>query len=675
MLRFTPKPKAPALPVLAALCCASLGGAQVLVSNGIEVIASSGAVAPGTGGLIFDLTALFDNVVIDEAGSVLFRGRLQGAGVTALNDRALFFGKNSKDLTMLIRGGDPAPGLPGLTLNNATTQGINGTVRISPDGRVVFASTLSGPGVVAANDTAFFGGFPGSLGVLVREGDQAPGAAVGTLMSSSFSSLSQQSSGLNHTGRVLFQTATAGGDTSGTANNAMWVTGLPGALELVQRKGDTVFGGAVVSALGFVSQMNDLGWILHDFTLSTTLGSTPATAANDRALWMWIPGSSPLPIVREGDPAPGTAGGTFGVASNSWFVNVGPNCFNRAGNCVFTADLTGGDASAGINDRAIYRGGAGGLAMIVRRGDPAPGTDASFGQTSNSNIALNGNTEIVFGTALVGGTSTPADDYAIYTTVGSVLQLVARESQVIPGTGGIAISSLDGNQVYLNDRGNVLFASTLTGGPLGAEFASALCAWDAVLGLTIVSYVGAPAVGDVGTFTASTTGAVQFNNGDGAALFFNHAGWFAMRMQSAEGPNYVVKGRVSSLFGSPLAISEAIGGVHRLQLGAGAANAGKLYFVAGSLAGTTPGFPFGAVTVPLNPDAYFNFTVTSPNVPPLAGTLGTLSAEGRGNATLTVPAGVSGLAGATVNHAFLAIDLSTVTATMASEPAALSFVP
>jgi hypothetical protein len=43
---------------------------------------------------------------------------------------------------------------------------------------------------------------------------------------------------------------------------------------------------------------------------------------------------------------------------------------------------------------------------------------------------------------------------------------------------------------------------------------------------------------------------------------------------------------------------------------------GDLYWVAGTAHGTVPGFAFGGLAVPLNPDGYFLFTVAHPGLPP-----------------------------------------------------------
>src|SRR5262249_44428910 len=150
-----------------------------------------------------------------------------GGDITLRNNNALFVGKTASDLSMMIRATDPAPGLPGLSLgNSAGTIGISGDFRLSPDGRTFWSSWLSGPGVVSTNDTAIFGGFPGSLALIAREGDPAPGTA-GAVFYGDLNAPGGNGSGFNSTqftainrnGTLLFESNLTGGDTT-PSNNA-----------------------------------------------------------------------------------------------------------------------------------------------------------------------------------------------------------------------------------------------------------------------------------------------------------------------------------------------------------------------------------------------------------------------------------------------------------------------
>ena len=100
-------------------------------------------------------------------------------------------------------------------------------------------------------------------------------------------------------------------------------------------------------------------------------------------------------------------------------------------------------------------------------------------------------------------------------------------------------------------------------------------------------------------------------------------------------------------------ISLSAGGTQTLSLDAGSAHAGESFVVAGSLAGTLPGFDVGGVHVPLNQDAYFQLTLNLGGVPPFIGFAGTLDANGKGTAQFSLPPGTPGvLAGLTIHHAF-----------------------
>jgi hypothetical protein len=134
------------------------------------------------------------------------------------------------------------------------------------------------------------------------------------------------------------------------------------------------------------------------------------------------------------------------------------------------------------------------------------------------------------------------------------------------------------------------------------------------------------------------------------------------------------------VFRNPLAqdkleLSVAAGGSQTLKLHA-PASAGKSYWVLGSASGTAPGIALGAVTLPLNPDPYLTYTITHPNGPVLASSLGTLDASGNAVATLNVPPGapIAPLP-LVLNHAFLVVDFAAATASFASNPTQLELVP
>ena len=118
-------------------------------------------------------------------------------------------------------------------------------------------------------------------------------------------------------------------------------------------------------------------------------------------------------------------------------------------------------------------------------------------------------------------------------------------------------------------------------------------------------------------------------------------------------------------------MSSSDGGVQRLSIRAGAANAGRVYLVVGS----TSGFAPGTLGVPVNYDAYTLLTATSPNTAPLTQSLGLLDARGRAQATFTLPAPSPAFVGTTFTHACLVLDPLSGATTLVSNPETLTILP
>jgi len=109
-------------------------------------------------------------------------------------------------------------------------------------------------------------------------------------------------------------------------------------------------------------------------------------------------------------------------------------------------------------------------------------------------------------------------------------------------------------------------------------------------------------------------------------------------------------------FGRDVAeVNATTGGTQSLFLYAGAAHAGKGYYVLGSVSGTTPGLPFNQnVLLPLNYDFYFQALLSFPNVLVL-NSFSTLDGSGNATAQFVVPPAVSIPFAVTVNHAYLVL--------------------
>lgn len=674
--------------IVLALAVSSVVSAQSILSTQGQILAQTGGPAPGITGATYSATSSFDSSVTDLNGTVLFRGKVDGGGSTLnTDDRGYWIGRGAGDLTLMLRGGtqEPSNTIPGaltnLTLSTgAQSTGLGGSPRIAPEGGyVMFGTSLWGPsaGIIATgtaatgrNDSAIYWGVPGNFQILARRGSPVPGTA-GALYETAFGSISYQTTQLNGSGVALFQTTLLGGDVVSTTNNFAWMYGNPSNLTVMLRKGDLVNvpgGTCAVSAIGFGGYMNALGQVLHDETLSTTVGTAPATAATDKVLMVYTPGVGNQILVREGDAAPGTVGAVFGAP------NISSCAFTITGNTAFTASLIGGDVSGTTNDAGIWYGGIStALQMYLRKGDALPG--ATQGETISvvytSSLQCNKNGQIATIFNLAGPSVTTANDTLIMVGLPGAFRTAAREGDAVPGLAGYTITSIvqGTSSPLLNDRGQIVFGCTITDAT-ATNSGNAYMGWDPDAGLQLISWFNDTITGPAGPFpTPLGSGGVQFNNGDGSPLSFNNNGDMTYRVNYGNGQGAITKVRLGGFQATPSSISTA-GGTQSWSLDAGAVNASRLYAIAGTLSGTRPGFTFGNSLIPLNNDAWFNLSLAAANGAVYANTVGTLDAAGKALASFNYPA-LSAFAGATFNHAFVVLDPVTGFASYVSQPAAV----
>jgi len=89
----------------------------------------------------------------------------------------------------------------------------------------------------------------------------------------------------------------------------------------------------------------------------------------------------------------------------------------------------------------------------------------------------------------------------------------------------------------------------------------------------------------------------------------------------------------------------------------GSAAAGQPYILLGSQTGTVPGQQLGGLNIPLNFDAFFEFTLLNPGPPVLRGSLGVLDDSGRATANFnTAPLSLGAFAGSRLDWAVITMD-------------------
>jgi hypothetical protein len=522
----------------AVLCLATSTQAQTpsLVATHGNVLAYSEGPVPGFPYPDEYFAYDFGLPFLAEDGTVLFTAEMEGGSITFPTNRAIFRGTSAGDLSMVVRASDPAPGLPDLHLINGAGTLSLGALRSSPDGKMLWTSWLSGPGVVSTNDTALFGGPAESPVLVAREGDPAPGTAgavYGPLVGSFGGfpgTVDTQHTAIDRNGNVLFVTYLTGGDTTASNGGAVFAGPIasPGML---LRLGDTMLPGVIASGIGGIMQTDNDGRVLIDVTLA----GAGVTTANNWSLWHHVPGVGRTMLLREGDPAPGTAGATFNNDSNTWGAGISPLGLTRDGKFLFTADLANGDVQPGWNDRAVYLGSTSAAPILISRmGDPAPGTDGTLYGYNPFNSSVNAAGRIVLQAVIAGGTVVEENDSGYWTAAapGSPLVLVAREGDPAPGTAGATFDSMVGLTSAFNDLGQIVFVANLIGGDVIPDFNNrSVYAWDPGKGLFLLGRGGesVPVSPDY-SVTPWSFAFLQNNNTDGAALGLGKNGVVAMTM-------------------------------------------------------------------------------------------------------------------------------------------------
>jgi hypothetical protein len=235
-------------------------------------------------------------------GRASFQGELSGAGVEFSNNEGFWTG-DAAGISLVARKGDPAPGLPqGVEFLGP----IGGSIGTDGTSRVV--APVLGPGIGSRNDDAIWSDRTGSLSAIVREGNPVPGMAPGVVFGSGVNLGSSYTFPLvqfNDGSQLAVQAGLVGPGIDSFNDEGIFVE-RNGALVLVARDGDDApgydnggfFGGGSVSAHFFSLVHNDAGHVAF-------IADVGESNWRDTVIYSDRSGSL-LPVVRAGDPAPGT---------------------------------------------------------------------------------------------------------------------------------------------------------------------------------------------------------------------------------------------------------------------------------------------------------------------------------------------------------------------------------
>lgn len=175
----------------------------------------------------------FGEATINDVGGLLFRGSLRRGlgGVTVDNDDGLWTTRKGDALELLAREGEQVSGAAfGINYGAFYYYALNNEGQSASTGYL----QLGSGGVTSENDAVVFAELSGSLGILAREGDYAPGTFNGEVFSAFDSPM------LNSAGQLAFygKLKTGIADVTSSNDEGIWAQDIFGSLKLIVREGD-----------------------------------------------------------------------------------------------------------------------------------------------------------------------------------------------------------------------------------------------------------------------------------------------------------------------------------------------------------------------------------------------------------------------------------------------------
>ncbi len=255
---------------------------------------------------------------LSQTGSVAFQSSLNSSA-----DKALFAGPTNA-LIKVIRFGEPTHGITNVNYGGGASDGIS--FEYFNDNLLAYSLRISGVGVTAINDAAFWAGTPAAPQLIVREGDALPANLGGGNISGA------STYNINTNGHMLIHTRL---QATGT-NILFWSETVSGSTNWIEVARE----GAPLAGLGLTlsNLLTTLAFSLSDngdVIFYGRLAGPGISATNDWALMRWVPSTKTVQrIVQERDiieVAPGDlrtvsdfdfSGGLGHSASHSCGVNA-----------------------------------------------------------------------------------------------------------------------------------------------------------------------------------------------------------------------------------------------------------------------------------------------------------------------------------------------------------------
>ncbi len=429
-----------------------------------RLMARSGVQAPGLpAGVLFDQFAMPQ---CNSSGRVLAPTTLRGASVGTANDLAVYLESwpPGGDPILVLREGDPAPGVPGAMVGTMVVVEIG----IAADGRVAAFSGLTGPAITTANNQALYRGLPGSragMELLARKGEPVPGLPAGTNYGD-FAACSFLPSG-----DLIVRTALTGpAVTSATDLAFLLFPGGDAPPIVLVREGTTTGGGQTFATLfaPILTNANELMFFGR-------LAGSPVVSG------VFLGAGSVLgPYAGAGLTGSSAQGLPAGVTID--VPNLAKFQFSSARRSAYFSTVAGAGVAA-TNDTAVFSEGLlgrGQPVLLAREGSVIVGVDPPqvFGSGANpfASISINARHQTAFFGILTGTGVSASNDNALWLVdAAGGMNLAAREGNPITlGPGDIRTIATLGYRLITNgarptghwfdDRGRLIAPMAFTDG-------------------------------------------------------------------------------------------------------------------------------------------------------------------------------------------------------------------
>jgi hypothetical protein len=292
----------------------------------------------------------FDGVggaALNSSGYVVFSSVLTGGGFGYLHNTGIWSDRTGA-VALIASADQHAPG----TDSGVLFRGVGAYPQIDAAGHVAFNGWLNGLGVTAANDSGVWSDISGSMSLVVRTGEHAPGTASGV----NFKNLGEHAL-FSSSGKIAFTAGLTGPGVDSTNDSGIW-SNTSGAFNPVMRIGDPAPGvsGKVFGSFGDTF-LNDAGQVAFQGYLTDPGVAFNWTPSAIDGLWAQDSAGILHLIVRDGGQIEVTPGDTRTVASFE-YIDEGlngdgsPFSFNGRGQFAFLARFTDGTSGIFISDVA-----------------------------------------------------------------------------------------------------------------------------------------------------------------------------------------------------------------------------------------------------------------------------------------------------------------------------------